>query len=71
MQTGWALIASAPRDGTKLILWATHSPVQKAFAVIGFFDEPLGWVTEGLEGQGLVQLQPTHWLPIPPPPKSN
>lgn len=68
--TGWATIDTAPRDGTKLILWATYSPAQEPFAVMGrFSDSGLGWVSDDLSGQGSVQLDPTHWLPIPSPPK--
>jgi hypothetical protein len=68
--SGWASIDSAPRDGTRLILWATYSPVGKPFAVMGFFDDSgLGWVAESLVSQELVQLLPSHWLPLPTPPK--
>ena len=70
--SGWATIESAPRNGSRLILWATKFPlIQTPFAVMGRFDDGLGWVADPPDEQmGLIQVQPSHWLPLPPPPSN-
>jgi transcriptional regulator with XRE-family HTH domain len=51
-------IKTAPRDGTRLLLWSGTEWVL-AFHMHGRWFE---------EGQAIVE--PTHWLPLPPDPKS-
>lgn len=56
--SGWQPIATAPKDGTKVLLFL---PVQ------GHRVEPtilVGRVTGG-------PTDATHWLPLPPPPKEG
>lgn len=69
IESGWSDISSAPRDRA-IIVWATQTPHnEKPFAAIAFFDTGLGWVAKSLPDGALFQLQPTHWLPIPIPPR--
>lgn len=70
IESGWADIASAPRD-REIIVWATQFPhTEKPFAAMASFDDGgLGWVAKSLPDGAFFQLQPSHWLPIPAPPK--
>lgn len=66
---GWLPIETAPKDGTKIILFGTsRSP-------IGVSPQ---WKTENLVGEGCFTAgiwqfkgigEPTHWQPLPKPPE--
>lgn len=66
----WKAIESAPKDGTAIDVWSDgcrHCDVEwavekKAWATYGYDSmEHLGW--------HVLKPQPTHWTPIPAPPK--
>ncbi len=65
---GWSGIESAPRDGTRVLLWMDGSIYfgswfnNKAYPTISRWkvEVPPSW-----------QDQPTHWLPLPSPPKNS
>jgi hypothetical protein len=63
----WRPIATAPKDGTQILLYAQTSSQTQKFRAIGVFDPGLGWVAQlpGKETTDLVQLSPTHWMPLP------
>jgi hypothetical protein len=67
--SGWATIDSAPRD-RQVIVWGTQTglPNSKPFAAMAHFDGACGWVASDPNDKMLFQLNPTHWLPVPPPP---
>ena len=64
-----------PAESSPWIAVADRLPPDSAHVLVGFaarglsprvafFDADLGWVIGG----GRAQLQPTHWMPIPPLP---
>ena len=52
-------IATAPKDGTTVVVW---SPTRGTFAA---WNKGHGWRTE----PGVYACRPTHWMPLPDPPK--
>ena len=68
--SGWATIDSAPKNGARVIVWCTQTglPGSKPFATIAHFDGACGWAASDPNDKMLFQLNPTHWLPVPPPP---
>lgn len=67
-ETGWMPIESAPKDGTKILVakagtdWITIA----AHAQHKYRGHP--W-RELFSCGGVVWREPTHWLPLPPPPQ--
>jgi hypothetical protein len=60
----WQPIETAPKDGQHIIL-----ALSEGWIGVGYYDDDpefssLGWV---VFGSG--QQQPTHWMPLPEPPK--
>lgn len=75
----WQPIESAPRDGTRLRL---GHEMDVSSMKIGAFCETHGhwdgerWITSSffiIPGgrYGLATGQPTHWMPLPPPPQGH
>jgi hypothetical protein len=68
-ETPWRPISAAPRDGTRILLYATLRPLhEERFYTIGYFDPGLGWIADSPVRQvtsGLIQIVPTHWTPLP------
>ncbi len=68
----WLTIDTAPKDGTRVILF--HKPEMIG---IGYWGRnghynPLGWLTHSSSGGYINHIdQPTHWMPLPPPPVSR
>jgi hypothetical protein len=70
----WQPIETAPRDGSKVILWDSHEGVCCA----RYEDYAAGWRafwgTENYIRDGstydfaLIASHPTHWMPLPEPP---
>jgi hypothetical protein len=63
----WKPIESAPKDGTDLLLFSE----EVGFAAGCFFTREeagcfCGWF--GTCADGRVITNPTHWMPLPPPP---
>ena len=63
--SGWQDMATAPRDGTSVTVCGPASgPPQTAFFDVG------GWQVWVYQLTGLqVRGEPTHWMPLPEPPK--
>jgi hypothetical protein len=66
----WQSIETAPRDGSKILLWARidTSADSTSSVMVGLFDISFGWVTASYGGTPIV---PTHWMPLPNAPTSN
>ena len=56
----WLPIESAPRDGTKIMITHHTWPAPE----IARFEKPQ-WVTNS----GETLLYPSHWMPLPEPPR--
>ena len=61
----WQPIETAPKDGTKILLWATPHQmlVAKNRPIVGHFDR--GWWSDF----NAVISHATYWMPLPEPPK--
>lgn len=61
----WKPIETAPKDGTPLLLFGIYPGDQ----------QPLWWVTGGWQNGRFrgdyATPPPTHWLPLPAPPKPS
>ena len=62
----WRPIESAPRDGTRVLLWIAVSGTAP-WAETAEFDGDEWWRNDGDEICG--ENSPTHWQPVPPAPK--
>ncbi len=73
---GWRLIATAPKDGTYLLLWEQYStnPFVGCWAFGAWtvshehVDAEGGW--DGANVVDALSMPITHWMPIPAPPTS-
>lgn len=69
----WQPIKTAPKDGTRVLLWCDETP-RIVVSEWAKFDEWQGWV---FSDEALADIQPegpscpTHWMPLPPPPPSG
>ena len=63
----WQFLEAAPRDGTKLLLWARFAtrPDAAASVVVGRYDHSFGWVSASA---GVIPIVPTHWMSLPDAP---
>lgn len=79
--SGWKEIASAPRDGSSVIIWKPDERMVGEYMMTAFWDDnhfsgEAGWVpVGGHHRQGYVsqvtgtrQGYPTHWMPLPDAP---
>lgn len=67
MMGEWQIIETAPKDGTGIILWGPEwsTPDMGYWDVSGGY----GWYSSMFGFPGIEELEPTHWMPIPEPPK--
>ena len=62
----WQDISTAPKDGTRLLLWMRE---WAAPSTGQYYGESSGW---GMFWDGaMYRFQPTHWMPLPAPPHSK
>lgn len=55
----WQPIESAPKDKTQILVWDNA-------CIIAYYETALdGW----RDAQEMFPLEPTHWMPLPEPPK--
>jgi hypothetical protein len=73
-QVDWRPIETAPKDGTHVVVHAPKTPGKKArtsrrgcVASIAHYESGWGWLTT----PGDYQVAPTHWQPLPTPPKAE
>ena len=62
--TKWQPIESAPKDGTRVLLWC---PAERFIIFLGNYRESSGGWTEN----GSYVLEPTHFMPLPEPPEGE
>ena len=67
----WRPIDTAPRDGTRILVF---DPNYSGRIAACEFDSYNKWIERGhdyaSEVWGLGEMKPTHWAPLPLPPKS-
>jgi hypothetical protein len=70
--TEWQPIETAPKDGTAILIW----PAQSSFTgddtisyVVRWHDWKEAWIEAS--GEEYDTFYPTHWMPLPPPPKKG
>lgn len=77
----WQPIETAPKDGNNLLLWMDRKDYRAEFCCIGRWsctsvDHLLGsrWLCDDsckyAWATGFYGDPPTHWMPLPDPPKS-
>lgn len=67
----WRSIDSAPRDGTRILVWPFWSdglPAEVHWRN-GLTDRTRRW--EQVGGLHPTGVEPTHWMPLPPPPTES
>ena len=74
----WQPIETAPKDGTIVDLWVYGDRCTNCFWCTGeeFDDEDYTphWRQQYSEAAGPsfgLDAEPTHWMPLPPPPKTE
>lgn len=81
----WQDISTAPKDGTEVLIWCSHCDSQilavwgcanhncydNCCAEAGGEDAPMWRDTFGLNDIEDNWHRPTHWMPLPPPPKDS
>ena len=74
---GWRLIESAPKDGTRVLLgdigwaavWTGYFRTERQVGMKEWReDQVIGWTRDGAMD---ISLNPTHWRPLPNPPKDT
>lgn len=63
----WQPIDTAPRDGTEILICdavTTYTPYR---AYPALWEPEYGWRDPDWDGG----YDPTHWMPMPPPPKTG
>ena len=66
-ETDWRPIEEAPRDGTPFLAWNGHwRGVAMYFEAR--YEGDIEWVDEQTN---YIEPEPTHWMPLPPPPKKE
>jgi len=63
----WQDIASAPKDGTRVLLFAPTRAFPEAIIVGWYGVRGSSWMSE----PGMWTRNPTHWLPLPTPPETT
>lgn len=63
----WQPIETAPKDGTFFLAWNGNWRGVAQYFEPAYEDDPI-WVDETTE---FIHPPPTHWMPLPPPPKEN
>lgn len=66
----WQPIETAPKDGTRVLLFTTHIPndyYNESFIGVQIGRWDCGHMSDGWEFENIGE--PTHWMPLPPPPE--
>lgn len=67
----WQDIATAPMDGTPLLLFARSKNATASAPVIGWYDRDLGWIECAFHPNNPVGIVPSLWQPRPMFPAAN
>lgn len=65
----WRPIDTAPTDGTDVLIFAPQFSEQFVAFYGRAADGDCRWVFGRAQGMSLVVKNPTHWMPLPEPPK--
>lgn len=68
--TSWQPISTAPRDGTAVLIAEADGNVTACYWSTSVWADGGAWISE-LSRSDTVHYHPTHWMPIPPPPKDE
>lgn len=66
-------MGTAPKDGTRILLWANDEMdvgYWTMCAWVGTMENPGAWVIYEARSD-TIELHPTHWQPLPPPPNAE
>jgi hypothetical protein len=66
----WKTIKSAPKDGTRILAWSPDYKDKRSLTRITWWRRPEDGA--GYVGWGEFNMQywpPTHWMPLPEPPR--
>jgi hypothetical protein len=66
----WQPIKTAPKDGTKVLLIFGNEVDDEPSAALAMWDANDGWL-DSFSGRSVTDgffTDPTHWMPLPPPP---
>lgn len=82
--TEWQPIETAPKDGTEVLVWCSKCalvPIAMSYSSAAYFELEYGDPEYMEEGWYMswsypvdppeVTWQPTHWMPLPPPPQEG
>jgi hypothetical protein len=61
----WQPIETAPKDGTDVLLWVPDGTYFSLMMTGSYEGEDMGWCDNA---RGSPGFDPTHWMPLPPPP---
>lgn len=64
----WRPIETAPMDGRRVLLYREHDRRQ----TVGWWGGNVyaGWIIGGRSPEFMTAPNPTHWMPLPEPPKT-
>ena len=69
--TGWQPLDTAPRDGTRILVWAESTPggqlLRRTFIARALTRKPIWWDTGDTSFSATLD-RPGGWMPIPAPP---
>ena len=66
----WQNIDTAPKDGTSILGW-TAEGICEIYWMWGEWCQAPCYSTYDGCGSAVLLCQPTHWMPLPPGPKSE
>lgn len=71
--TEWQPIETAPKDGTKILIYVLGEPIVCWWAKPGQYGDDVtgGWFADHYHDMYCYDPEfytPTHWQPLPPPP---
>lgn len=69
MASDWQLIETAPKDGTRVLVAWAHRTVATPNPTIATSLREDGWASV-TGGVWRGSYAPTHWMPLPAPPKA-
>lgn len=71
----WRPIATAPKDGDPILLFKPDERRSGEYTIVGYWGEwPDGAAIKSerwIACAGYCLREPTHWMPLPPPPQVN
>lgn len=67
----WQPIETAPKDMSDIIVWGPDVPTQTAYWAPDWYGDKSkpGWMASNLDEEYGAFIHPTHWMPLPEPPK--